>query len=536
MTAIGVAVPLSARAVTPDDCTLTHFQELSPPDTSITLVSLVSAAPPLPEYCKVEASVATPGNVVNFRLGLPTSWNGKFLQLGNGGFAGSIESLDEGLTRGYAAASTDTGHQAFVLDASWALDDDPKGSDFGYRGVHAAVVAAKSLTTSYYASAPQHAYLTGCSNGGRQALMEAQRFPADFDGLVVGAPALDFTGLMTGFNWNAQAVFGSPAGWIPAEKRSLVAAAVTAECDGVDGLIDGFVDDPRLCAFDPASLQCTGDDAPTCLTADQVASVEKIYGGPKNSAGESLYEGFPRGGEDQPAGWAGWITGNDGSLSLQFVFQDQFLKYLAFAVDDPTFDCRSFDFDTTPPLLAANGMLYDATDPDLGSSAALGAKILVYQGWNDHAVTALRTIRYYRDVVAQTGSKVATDAFLRLFLAPGMLHCGGGTGPNSFDSLAALEQWVEQQTPPDRLIASHSTDGVVDRTRPLCPYPEVARYVGAGSIDDAASFACLMPVESPFDPTASGFATSSTEAPVPTSTAPPPAPVVNPIRIGKSTR
>jgi feruloyl esterase len=499
-----LVTPPVARADAAADCAAVLSLALL--DTTITGAVLVPAAGELPEHCLVDGFVTTSGdatvptNQVNFRVGLPTTWNGKFYFQGTGGFAGTIGSLNAGLVRGYASASTDTGHQAGGRDAAWAFENRPKEIDYGHRGVHVSTAAAKSVAQAYYGQAPRHAYFQGCSNGGRQALMEAQRYPADFNGIVVGAPALDFTRLMIGFNWNEQAVLASPEAYVPATKMNLLAGAGLTDCDAKDGLVDGLIDDPRRCTFDPGVLLCTGADGPDCLTAGQVETIRKVYAGPSTSSGKPLFEGFPVGHENLASGWQAWIVGAvppvlgpEGRLEYpetpappaQWSFQEQFFRFMLF--NNPDYDWRSFDFDMDPALLVPLEEIFNATDPDLSAFKALGGKMIMWHGWADPALTAFRTIRYFNEVTRAIGNARKTDEFLRLFLAPGMHHCGGGPGPSSLDALTALERWVEEGTPPGRIIATHPMSG---RTRPLCPHPQVARYTGTGSIEDAASFHC----------------------------------------------
>jgi feruloyl esterase len=509
-----------AHAAAKVDCDLPALQALAPDATTLTAVSLVAATTTLPEYCRVDGYVTTPGepgepdNQVNFRLGLPTAWNHKFYFQGCGGRCGSLVALDAGLMRSYAAATTDTGHQAAVTDSTWAYHARTQEIDYGHRGVHVTTVAAKLLTHAYYGEPLRHAYFSGCSNGGRQALIEAQRYPDDFDGIIGGAPGFGNKGNLNSI-WRYQTLLADRDHYLPASKLPLLAEAVLADCDAKDGLVDGLIGDPRRCTFDPASLQCRAGDAPDCLTAGQVETVRKIYAGPTTSAGTQLHPGFPMGHEDGPGGWQLWIVGTnpdhvvelaDGTLAftgtspltgdppLGFAFLDDGLKYLAFEVDDPDYSYRDFDLDTDPPLLDFMDQILGASNPDLSRFNAYGGKLLLYHGWNDPATTgAYRTIQYYEEVVKAVGGTRQTDAFLRLFLAPGMHHCSGGPGPNMFDTLTALESWVEDGVAPTRLIASHSTGGVVDRTRPLCPYPQEARYIGSGSIDQAQNFLCTLP-------------------------------------------
>jgi feruloyl esterase len=522
-----VGAGLPAHAESPVECTLSALQALAPEDTTLTAVALVPADGILPDYCRVDGYVTTPQpvNTVNFRLGLPTAWNRKLYFQGVGGRGGTIGSLNAGLARGYASASTDTGHQGSAVDSTWAFDDPDhaKEIDYGYRGTHLTAVAAKSLTHAYYGRPPQHAYFSGCSNGGRQALIEAQRFPEDFDGIVAGDPGYGVGTTLSSIS-RYHTLLADRDHYLPATKLPLLANAVLADCDAKDGLVDGLIDDPRQCTFDPASLQCPAGDGPDCLTAGQVETVRKIYAGAATSTGELVYPGYPGGHEDGPTGWLQWIVGDgehldelpDGTLTftgsidpiagplrgdppLGFAFLNDTLRYLTFEVDDPNYNYRTFNFDTDLPLVAFMEEILHATDPDLSRFRALGGKLLMYHGWADPATTPLRSIQYYEAVVAAIGNQPGTDEFLRLFLAPGMHHCGGGPGPNITEALAlpVLEQWVEDEIAPNRISASTSPSpaegGVVGRTRPLCPYPQVARYVGTGSIDQAENFKCTQP-------------------------------------------
>jgi feruloyl esterase len=338
--------------------------------------------------------------------------------------------------------------------------------------------------------------------------MEAQRYPADFDGIVAGAPAVDYTGLMLEFTWNQRALLASQAAYIPAAKLPAIAKAVLAECDARDGLVDGEIDDPRKCQFNPEILKCSGAESNDCLTAPQVETLKKLYAGPKTSSGVAIFPGMPIGHEDSP-NFTGYIFGGtppvakpDGSLTyvgdyietptraaFEFAFQEQFLKYMAFEKGDANYDWRTFNFDKDVSKVAPLAKLHNALDPDLKRFEHRGGKLIVYNGWSDPVVPPLRIIQYYEKVEAVTGA-ARTREFARLFLAPGMNHCGGGPGPNQFDALTALEQWVEHGTAPGKLIATHQTNRVTDRTRPLCPYPQVAKWTGNGSIDDAANFVC----------------------------------------------
>jgi feruloyl esterase len=493
-----------AQGVSGADCTIASLQSNAPAGTTVTAAAIVQASGEMPRHCRVDGAVATPGNAVSFRLGLPADWNGKFYFEGVGGFGGSIGSLRAGLTRGYASASTDTGHQGAVTDASWALNDPAKEIDFGHRGTHVTAVAAKALSEAYYGSAPRHAYFNGCSNGGRQALMEAQRYPEDFDGIIAGNPALGTLGQIRR-TLTYQTMMSSADRYVPASKIPVIAQAVASSCDAADGLADGLISDPRACRVRPETLACSGADGPDCLTAGQIETVQAIYSDVRGPGGVML-PGFPAGHEDGRTGWQAWITGAgepetrpDGTLAfgrnppLGFRFQDAFLRYLAFPTADPAVDWRAFSLERDGPRLAADMATY-SPGADLRGLQERGGKLILYHGWADPGISAFGTIAYYDAAVAYAGGPEQGDEFLTLFMAPGMHHCqGNGPGPNTFDMLTALEDWVERGVAPARVVASHSTMGVVDRTRPLCAYPLVARYIGTGSVDAAENFRCERP-------------------------------------------
>jgi len=515
-----------ARAAT---CTLPAVQSIAPAGTTIVAVTAVAATAAVPAFCQVDGFVATPGNTVNFRLGLPSAWNRRLLFIGNGGFAGSITDITPGIQLGYATASTDTGHQGSSIDASQMLGNLPKKTDYAFRGVHVTAVAAQALTHAFFARSVKFSYFTGCSNGGRQAMMEVQRFRADFDGIIAGDPALGL--LQDGFNWNQQVLLKTPQSFVPQSKLAMISAAAVAACDANDGLVDGLIDDPRNCKFDPASLLCSGADAPNCLTAAQVDSVKKIHDGPRDSKGKLLFPGFPVGSEAPPQGWETWIDGAtpgafvrgpgtvpafaqlNGTLadtSLEFFFNDGYVRYIAF--DDPTFDLRNYNFDTVTPQEQAAIDLLVPSETDISPFRDGGGKLIMYHGWADPGLSPFESVNYYRDVFTTLsfvkngddghghggddghGDDRGTTRFFRLFMVPGMYHCAFGPGPNVFDTVTPLAQWVETGIAPSSIVASHSAStGAIGRTRPLCPYPRVARYKGTGSINDAANFACVTP-------------------------------------------
>lgn len=494
---LAALAPLSsALALSAADCA--RIATVAVPDVTIKSAQLVAATATVPEHCRVQGRVDAE---INFDLGLPTNWNGKLYHAGGGGFVGSIPSINGGLTRGYAAVATDTGHVGngvAALDGAWALNRLDRQINFGHRAVHVVTVAAKRIVRNAYGSGPRFAYFEGCSNGGRQAMQEAERYPDDFDGIIAGAPALDWTGLMAGFNWDSQALRAAP---IPPAKLTLIAQAAVARCDAKDGLVDGLISDPLHCDFNPAVLTCKGADAADCLTAAQVRAVKKVYAGPSTSHGKQLHPGFPPGAEDGGSGWQTWISGPTpfgepvNGNPLQFTFQDHYLRFFVFS--NPAYDSMTFDFDRDPRALRATGRFLNATDTNLAPFAHSGGKLIMWHGWADHALMAERTIQYYDDMANGIGGRRKAEQFTRLYLAPGMHHCAGGPGPNSFDMLTALERWVEHRDAPGPIVATKYVNDVpaqgVQRTRPLCPYPSVARYDGSGSIDDAANFRCSTP-------------------------------------------
>jgi feruloyl esterase len=503
-TAAAAAEPMSCEAIA----------TLALPETTITLAEAVAAGPftppgarrplELPAFCRV---AATTSPAVNFEVWLPAEgWNGKFHTAGNGGMAGviSYDAMAGALNRGYATASTDTGHVrpgAGGFDASWALDRPDLIEDFGHRSLHMTAVNGKALTEGYYGSAPDHSYYVGCSKGGQQGMMEAQRYPDDFDGLLVGDPAHAWTQFYAGAHlWYSLATLDDPESYIPPDKVWILGDAVTAACDTLDGVEDGVIDDPRNCLFDPEVLTCLVDqDRDTCLTPKQVQAVTDIWSGPRSAAGALLYPGLVPGGEAAPGGWSSWVTGREPFTGTHWLGADGFMKNMVF--DDPEWDFRTWDYDRDLPIaLAKTGPALDATDPDLRPLRDRGGKLLLYHGWSDADISPLGTIAYYEQVVRLLGdgrdevtALAETQDFFRLFMVPGMGHCRGGPGPDRFDGLTALEQWVEEGVAPARIIASKLEGGEVVRTRPLCPYPQVARWNGTGSIEDAANFACVPP-------------------------------------------
>ncbi|MBZ5608226.1 MAG: tannase/feruloyl esterase family alpha/beta hydrolase [Acidobacteriia bacterium] len=462
----------------------------------------------LPAFCRVAGMIKPSADSdVEFEVWMPsTGWNGKFEGIGNGGYAGSIGygAMGAAVAHGYATASTDTGHHAGTTDAAWALGHPEKVTDFGYRAIHETADKAKAIIRAFYGDPVKRAYFSSCSNGGRQALMEAQRYPADYDGIIAGAPAYYWTHLLTAAMWDMTATLNDPASYIPASKLPAIEGAALQACDALDGVKDGVIDDPTMCHFTPSTLLCKGADSDSCLTAPQVAALEKIYSGAHNVKGDQVFPGFSPGGEAGGTGWGGWITGAAREKSLQHAFGTNFFEYMLYS--DAKWDYHTFSVDRDMKVAddSLAGKL-NATNPDLKKFKDRGGKLIMYHGWSDAAIPPVATVNYYKNVVSKMGAK-DTSSFVRLFMVPGMQHCGGGPGPNVFgqgavtggdpehDVDAALHRWVEAGKAPEQIIATRykglAPSSGVARTRPLCRYPQVAKWNGTGSSDDAANFTC----------------------------------------------
>jgi feruloyl esterase len=448
----------------------------------------------LPAFCRVVATLTPSSDSdIKIEVWMPTSgWNGKFEAVGNGGWWGDIryatlfsavDGLSEALRRGDAASSTDTGHVGG--SGSFVLGHPEKLTDFAYRAVHEMTVQAKSIITTFYGRPPTFSYFEGCSGGGRQALKEAQKYPSDFDGIVAGAPAAAWTHLTAQTLWAALATRSDPGSMIPGEKFQIIHDAVLKACDRVDGVKDGVLENPTQCHFDPAALLCQSADDPSCLTASQVTAVRTIYSDVKNPrTAQVISAGLERGSE---ARWTSLTTDPAPVLSAAI---DHF-KYVVFK--DPAWDFRRLNLDTDVALAdKLDAGLINATDPNLKPFVARGGRLIMFQGWGDHLVPPMNIVKYYNRVVTTLGPALANEA-IRLFMVPGMGHCGGGEGTSSFDPMSAMEQWAERAKAPAQITASHVTNGLVDRTRPLCPYSQVAKYKGTGSTDNASNFICQRP-------------------------------------------
>jgi feruloyl esterase len=477
----------SLKALALPDSTITLAQSVPAGELNLPGASAAAARQyqELPAFCRVAATLKpTSDSDIGIEVWMPASgWNGKFQAVGNGGWAGSISysAMGQALRRGYATASTDTGHTGG--SARFALGHHEKLIDFGYRAVHEMTVKSKSIVAAFYGAAPKLSYWNGCSTGGRQGLKEAQQYPADFDGIIAGAPANFRTHLQVGQIWTASATLKDPASFIPPAKYTLIHRAAVDACDALDGVKDGLLENPLRCHFDPKVLECKGDETPACLTTPQVEAARKIYAGAKNPRnGLQIWPGLMRGSE---LGW-GQTAGGPEPIGLAM----EYFRYVVF--EDPNWNWRTFNFDTDTVRTDKLEYGMNATDPNLKQFVGHGGKLLLYHGWSDQLITPMNSISYYKSVVDTMGGAAKTADFARLFLAPGMGHCGGGEGPNSFDVVSALEEWVEKGTAPEQMMASHLTNGTVDRTRPLCPYPQVATWKGVGSTDAVGSFVCAV--------------------------------------------
>lgn len=431
----------------------------------------------LPAFCRVTATLKpSSDSEIKMEVWMPTSgWNGKFQGVGNGAWTGSIDvaALAKGLRRGYAIAGSDLGHEGG--SASFALGHPEKVIDFGYRATHEMTVKGKALTTAFYDnSAPKFSYFVGCSAGGRQAIKETQMFPADYDGVVAGSPGVNWSGRALQTIWVGQAIAQGP---LPAAKFAAINAAAVAACDMNDGVKDGVIDNPRTCKFDPQVLLCKEGDNNTCLTAPQVETVRKIYSNVSNSrTKQSLVAGLSPGSE------VGWTTM---AGAQPFGPGVDLFKYIVF--NDAAWDFKTLNWDTDLDKTVKASKDMDALDTNLKPFFDRGGKIISYHGWTDPQISPGSTVDYYQTVLDKMGGAAKVQANYRLFMVPGMNHCGGGTGTDQFDMLTELEKWVEKKDAPASILASKANS---PRTRPLCPYPSVATYKGSGNTDDAANFVC----------------------------------------------
>lgn len=460
---------------------------------TIVAADLVPASKAVPAHCRLTGLIPTE---VRFEVNLPTAWNGRLYMYGNGGLAGTpaVDPIrqqwrDAALARGFATAYTDTGHDRRVEPGgTFAYNNFHKLVDYGFRAVHLTVTSAKTLAEHYYEQVPKRSYWHGCSTGGRQALLSAQRFPGDFDGIVAGAPAADYSGLKFSQAWRVAAI--SAAGISEAEV-GVLAERIYVACDATDGAEDGLISDPRRCDFDPARdlPKCGGEDGVDCFDDREIAALERYYA-PVTLGETTVYPGMPVGSEvagpgfdgQRRTGWYPWLINDEGPVLLDLLGSD-FFRYMAFVEDRPDFDWTTFDFQVAPDNLEEFRQIVDAVDPDLSAFKARGGKLLSYFGWADPDINPLTLLSYFEAV--QAADPAASD-FFRVFMVPGMFHCRGGPGPDRFDAMTPLIDWVEADVAPGKIDAWHETSGARTLERPLCAHPQEARPTNRG-------FACAQP-------------------------------------------
>ncbi len=488
---LAVALTGAPAFAATDHAECLHLTMLKLPDVKVTEAAGVPAAASgaiRVAHCRVNGVI---GGEIKFTLLLPDEWNHKFLMGGGGGFVGQVQNqAGVSANAGYATAGTDTGHQGNITEARWALNNLERQLNFGYLAVHRTAEVAKAIVRSYYGASETRSYFSGCSNGGRQALMEAQRFPEDFDGVIAGAPAYDFTAIGAQFIKDIQAAFPDPRNLstplFTAETLKSIEAQILAKCDALDGVKDGLMEDPRACTVDVAAL--------SGLTDAQRAALKTIYGETRNKEGV-IYPAQPVGGEGEAAGWAAWITGvNPQMLALQktpsnrFAFGTEMFKYIF--LSDPSWDYSRYELSNYKKDTALASTFLNATNPDLDAFKGKGHKLLLWHGWSDPALTALGSVRYYEQVQARDPQ---VSGYFRMFMMPGVLHCVGGPGPDNADWTAAIDAWADGGKAPERIVARKVVNGTTTRTRPLCAYPQRAVYKGSGSTDEAENFVCRQP-------------------------------------------
>jgi feruloyl esterase len=496
LASFGFAIAGSLTAASAQAATCESLASQALPQATITAAEAVAAGgfsqpggrggnpfADLPAFCRVAATLKPSAESdIKMEVWLPASgWNGKFLMVGNGGWNGNVDrnAIAAGLRRGYAAASTDTGHEGG--GGPWMANQE-KLIDFGYRAVHETTAKAKALATAYYGNAPRLSYFQGCSAGGRQGLKSAQKYPEDFDGIVAGAPALNTTGRAIFAVYAAQALRKEEGSYIPSSKYAAIHRAVLEACDAKDGVKDDVLENPRACSWDPKTIECkAGTDDASCLTPAQVVAARALYQPVKNAkTGKLIFSGLELGSE---MGWSTFGSQQAFPIATQ-MFQQMVFK-------NPAWDYKTLNYDSDMAAVdAVEKGNVNAMDPNLKPFISRGGKLIQYHGWADQQIPSGTSPEYYTAVTQALGGADKVKNNYRLFMVPGMGHCGGGDGTATFDMLTALEQWVEQGKAPDQIPASRVVEGRTDRTRPLCPYPQVAAYKGSGSTDEASSFVC----------------------------------------------
>jgi feruloyl esterase len=439
----------------------------------------------LPPFCRVAGTIApVPESAIRFEVWLPKTWNGKFVGIGNAGASGLIfyPEMAEPLSRGYAVAATDTGHSGGMGDWSFAAHRE-QFIDFGYRAIHEMTLKSKAVVEAHYQRAARRSYWHGCSSGGRQGLTTAHRFPEDYDGIIARAPAIKL-----GFQSIRQVLIAQattdPVEPLTPDKLTLMTGAAIAACDAADGVRDRTVNDPMACRFDPGVLACKAGDRPDCLTPRQVTWARQIYRGVRDATtDEQVLPGL------LPTSEVDWVPPLF-AADMATIATSYFRHVL---LNDPKWDRSRLDLAAdVARARTREDEGADRTDPDLGAFVGRGGKLLLWHGWSDGAIAPGGTLGYYDDVIEATRGDTTLD-HVRLFMAPGVHHCAGGEGASQVDFLSVLDEWVERGKAPERITASRPLDGGRTRTRPLCPYPQVATYSGAGNSDDASSFVCKAP-------------------------------------------
>ncbi len=513
-------IPFSSTQAQNLDCD--RIKSTALPNAKITSAVLVPKNRELPEYCKVSGLIYP---AINYEIRLPTkNWNNKFYMAGCGGFCGRLLSdskgftnaMNYGLKRNYAVSTMDSGHYGqSSTDSRWAYNNRQSEIDWGYRAVHETAVITKLVIESFYNNKPEKSYFAGCSTGGRMANMSAYRYPNDFDGIISGAPALNYTNLVgIYFTWltnkntddNGNLIINS-------EEADLVGKKVLETCDEIDGVKDNIIDVPEACNFNTETLLCpsyiNNPKEEKCLTRKQVDTLNLLYEGPKNSHGEKLTNARLMFGSE--SSWPTWITGPymsgkpsqfwlplyGGKKSATHYYSDSFLKYMAFKEDDKAVDGPlNFDFDRDPARLKFMGEIYNSDKTNLSAFKKRGGKLLIWHGLSDTAIPASSSIAYFDKLAKANGGIEKTQDFTRLFLMPGTDHCAvlpaHGIRDNGFDALTALENWIENHQAPEKLmLTKFKGDGTTDWQRPSCPYPAKAKYDGKGDPYSAASFSCI---------------------------------------------
>jgi feruloyl esterase len=503
---IGVSAQQSCESLASlkiPDVTLTMAKSIAPPpDFEIPSLPGKYGTPPGQKtsvtFCRVAGFAApTSDPHIAFEVWLPTaaSWNGKYLGQGNPGFVGAISygGLARAIANGYASASTDTGHadaEATGALPPWAIGHPEKVADWGYRAIHQMTVAAKQIIESYYGKPPKLSFFSSCHEGGNQALTEAQKYPTDYDGIAAGDPAYDVARLQAVsvyLSWISLKDGVNAPGYIPPSKYPVIHRAALDACDALDGVRDGFIEDPMRCHFDPETIECPAkEDYASCLTPAQVQTVKQVYAGAKFDDGTQIYPGLEPGSE---LDW-GMMLGGPNPMAIN----TGFFQNVVF--QNPQWDYHTFDVSRDTRLADRKvGAMVNMTDPNLRPFEEHGGKLLMYQSWQEAAIPPMGLLEYYQRVEAAMGGQEKTQKFARLFMVPGQGMCSGFgvRGPGAWDALDVIEKWRETNVPPDRIITSHRAGGVVDRTHPACPYPQAAIYKGSGDPYDAANFTCALP-------------------------------------------